>query len=125
MKELNLEQVKTERGSIEDEYDLEAYDFKMFKNCQSSLDALHSQLQDTYEYGISDFGEAIADGKALSAEYKYLKKAYHELHDRLYPIMRETYKGYKAHSEWCRIGYTYIEEFEKDEDDIYSLLGLD
>ena len=49
MKELTLEQVKIERESIEDSYDLEVYDFKMFKNCQSSLDALHSQLQDTYE----------------------------------------------------------------------------
>lgn len=82
-------------------------------------------MSNVYEWNLSDFGEALADGKDLEAEHKVLKEAYDKLHGRLYPIMRETYKGYKAHSEWCRIGYTHIEEFEKDEDDIFSLLGLD
>lgn len=123
---LNLENVKEERENM-DEYDREVYDFKTFIDCQSSLDALRSQISNVYECRLSDFGEALADGDALEAEHKALEKAYNKLHDRLYPIMRETYKGYKKHSEWCRIGYTYIEEFEKDEDDddIYHLLGLD
>lgn len=125
MEELSLENVKAERKNM-DEYDREVYDFETFRDCQRSLGALRSQMSDVYECNLSDFGEALADGKdALEAEHKVLKEAYDKLHDRLYPIMRETYKGYKAHSEFCRIGYTYIEEFEKDEDDIYSLLGLD
>lgn len=98
----------------------------MFKDCQASLENLHRQKQEVYECGISDFGEAIADGKALDVEYKALEKAYNELHDNLQPIMKLTYKGYKAHSEFCRIPYSYHEEFEEpDEDDIYHLLGLD
>ena len=125
MENLNLENVKAKRESM-DEYDREVYDFKIFKDCQSSLNALRSQMSDVYECNLSDFGESLADGKnALEAEHDDLEKAYDKLHDRLYPIMRETYKGYKAHSEFCRIGYTHIEEFEKDEDDIFSLLGLD
>lgn len=125
MENLNLENVKEEKESM-DEYDREVYDFKVFKDCQRSLDSLRSQMSSVYECGVSNFGEALADGKdALEAEHDALEKAYDKLHDRLYPIMRETYKGYKAHSEWCRIGYTHIEEFEKDEDDIFSLLGLD
>lgn len=126
MEELSLENVKEEREAM-DEYDREVYDFKTFRDCQSSLDALISQMSDVYECSLSDFGEALADGKdALEAEHKVLKEAYEKLHDRLYPIMRETYKGYKAHSEWCRIGYTHIEEFEEaDEDDLFaSILGM-
>lgn len=126
MEELSLENVKEEREAM-DEYDREVYDFKTFRDCQSSLDALRSQMSDVYECSLSDFGEALADGKdALEAEHKVLKEAYEKLHDRLYPIMRETYKGYKAHSEWCRIGYTHIEEFEEaDEDDLFaSILGM-
>lgn len=126
MENLNLKNVENERNNIKDSYDLELYDFKMFKNCQESLGNLHRQKQDVYECGISDFGEAIADGKALDVEYKALEKAYNELRDNLQPIMKLTYKGYKAHSEFCRIPYSYHEEFEEaDEDDIYHLLGLD
>lgn len=127
MKNLNLEQVENKRASIEDEYDLEVYDFNMFKDCQSRLSNLHRQKQEVYECGISAFGEAIAEGKdALSVEYKALKRAYNELHDNLQPIMKLTYKGYKAHSEWLRQPFTYHEEFEEpDEDDIYHMLGLD
>lgn len=126
MEELSLENVKLERESM-DEYDREVYDFKTFRNCQSSLDALRSQMSDVYECNLSDFGEELADGKdALEAEYKVLKEAYDKLHDRLYPIMKETYKGYKEHSEFCRVNYSYYEEFEEpEEDDIYHLLGLD
>lgn len=126
MEELSLENVKAERESM-DKYDREVYDFKTFRNCQSSLDALRSQISDVYECNLSDFGEALADGKdALEAEYKVLKEAYDKLHDRLYPIMKETYKGYKEHSEFCRVNYSYYEEFEEpEEDDIYHLLGLD
>lgn len=43
MEELSLENVKVEREST-DEYDREVYDFKTFRNCQSSLDALKSQF---------------------------------------------------------------------------------
>lgn len=127
MKELSLENVKAERKKNIDGYDREVYDFKTFRNCQSSLDALRSQMSDVYECSLSDFGEALADGKdALEAEYKVLKEAYDKLHDRLYPIMKETYKGYKEHSEFCRVNYSYYEEFEEsEEDDIYHLLGLD
>jgi hypothetical protein len=126
MENLNLKNVENERNNIKDSYDLELYDFKMFKNCQERLDNMHRQKQDVYECSISDFGEAIADGKALDVEYKALEKAYRELHDRLYPIMEVCYKGYKAHSDWVRMPYTYYEEFETPyEDDIYHLLGLD
>lgn len=126
MEELSLENVKVERESM-DEYDREVYDFKIFRDCQSSLDALRSQMSNVYECNLSDFGEALADGKdALEVEYKVLKEAYDKLHDRLYPIMKETYKGYKEHSEFCRLNYSYYEEFEElEEDDIYHLLGLD
>lgn len=126
MEELSLENVKAER-EVMDEYDREIYDFKTFKDCQSSLSSLRSQMSSVYECNLSNYGEALADGKdALEGEYKALEKAYDKLHDRLYPIMRETYKGYKAHSEWCRIGYTHIEEFEEaDEDDLFaSILGM-
>ena len=126
MENLNLKNVENERNNIKDSYDLELYDFKMFKDCQASLENLHRQKQEVYECGISAFGEAIADGKALDVEYKALEKAYNELRDNLQPIMKLTYKGYKAHSEFCRIPYSYYEEFEEaDEDDIYHLLGLD
>lgn len=126
MEELSLENVKVERESM-DKYDREVYDFKTFRNCQSSLDALRSQISDVYECNLSDFGEALADGKdALEAEYKVLKEAYDKLHDRLYPIMKETYKGYKEHSEFCRIPYSHYEEFEEaDEEDLFaSILGM-
>lgn len=83
-------------------------------------------MQSVGECSLSNFGEAIADGKALDVEYKALEKAYNELHDNLQPIMKLTYKGYKAHSEWLRQPFTYHEEFEEpDEDDIYHMLGLD
>ena len=120
-----FEEIEGARNGL-DEYDREVYDFKLFKECQNRLDNLHRQKQDVYECGISDFGEAIADSKALDVEYKALEKAYNELHDNLQPIMKLTYKGYKAHSEWLRQPFTYHEEFEEpDEDDIYHLLGLD
>lgn len=125
MENLNLENVEAERNGL-DEYDREEYDFKLFKNCQDMLHNLHRQKQDVYECGVSEFGEALADGKALDVEYKALEKAYKELHEKLEPIMKLTYKGYKEHSEFCRIPYSYHEEFEEpDEDDIYHLLGLD
>lgn len=124
--ELTLEAVKEERNRINDSYDIEVYDFNMFKHCQETLENIHKDMNSVYECGISDFGEAIADGNSLSIEYKALEKAYKELHDTLYPIMKLCYKGYKAHSEFCRISYSYYEEFEEpDEDDLFHMLGLD
>lgn len=125
MKELNLEEVRIERESL-DEYDREVYDFKTFKDCQSRLSNLRKDMSDVYECKLSNFGEALAEGKdALEVEYKALEEAYNKLHDRLYPIMKETYKGYKEHSEFCRLNYTYYEEFENDEDDLFaSILGM-
>lgn len=126
MEELSLENVKAERENL-DEYDREMYDFRVFKNCQESLRNLRQQKAEVYECGLSNFGEAMAEGKeGLQVEYNYLQEAYNKLHDRLYPIMKETYKGYKAHSEFCRLNYSYYEEFEEpEEDDLYHLLGLD
>ena len=126
MEELSLENVKAERENL-DEYDREMYDFRVFKNCQESLRNLRQQKAEVYECGLSNFGEAMAEGKnAMEVEYNYLQEAYDKLHDGLYPIMKETYKGYKSHCEWCRIPYTEYEEFEEpEEDDLYHLLGLD
>lgn len=126
MEELSLENVKAER-KIMDKYDREVYDFKTFRNCQRSLDALRSQMSSVYECNLSNYGEALADGKdSLEVEYKALKESYDKLHDRLYPIMKETYKGYKEHSKFCRINYSYYEEFEEaDEEDLFaSILGM-
>lgn len=124
--EKKLEEVEVKRNGL-DEYDREKYDFKLFKECQDRLHYLHMDMQNVGECSLSNFGEAIAEGKdALNVEYKVLEKAYNELHDSLSPIMKITYKGYKAHSEWLGESYTRYEEFEEpDEDDIYHLLGLD
>lgn len=102
-------------------------DFLKFRKCQDRLEALHSEVSNYWECGISDFGEALAtDREVAEKEYKALQDAYKDLHDELYPIMKDAYKGYKSHCEWCRVPYTYYEEFEEaDEDDIYHLLGLD
>lgn len=123
--EKTIEEIEGTRNSL-DEYDREVYDFKLFKECQDRLDNLHRDMQSVGECSISDFGEAIADGKALDVEYKVLEKAYDKLHDRLYPIMKETYKGYKSHCEFCRIPYSHYEEFEEaDEEDLFaSILGM-
>lgn len=124
--ELTLEAVENKRNNINDSYDIEVYDFNMFKHCQQTLENIHKDMSSVYECGISEFGEAISDGKALDVEYKALKKAYNELHDTLYSIMKLCYKGYKAHSEFCRTPYSYYEEFEEsDEDDLFHMLGLD
>ena len=124
--EKTIEEIEEARNGL-DEYDREVYDFKLFKECHDRLDNLHRDMHSVGECSISDFGEAIADGKdALNVEYKAIEKAYNELRDNLQPIMKLTYKGYKAHSEFCRVPYSYHEEFEEpDEDDIYHLLGLD
>lgn len=123
--EKTLEEIEETRNGL-DEYDREKYDCKLFKECQDRLHDLHMDMQNVGECSLSNFGEAIADGKALDVEYKALEKAYNELRDNLQPIMKLTYKGYKAHSEFCRVPYSYHEEFEEaDEDDIYHLLGLD
>lgn len=107
--------------------DKDYQDFLKFRKCQGRLEALHDEISHYWECGLSDFGEAMAmDKEASEREYKALQKAYSDLHDELYPIMKETYKGYKEHSEFCRLNYTYYEEFEEpEEDDIYHLLGLD
>lgn len=111
---------------VEECDDPDLQDYYKFKNCQGRLKALHNEISHYWECSLSGFGEAMAmDKEASEREYKALQKAYDNLHDELYPIMKETYKGYKAHSEFCRLNYTYYEEFEKDEDDIFSLLGLD
>lgn len=126
VRELTLEEVKAEREVL-DFYDKEVYDFKLFKECQESLRNLRKDMSDVYECKLSNFGEALAKDKdALEVEYKALEKAYNKLHDRLYPIMKETYKGYKAHCEFCRINYTHYEDFEEaDEDDLFaSILGM-
>ena len=59
-------------------------------------------------------------------EYKALEDAYNYLHDELYPIMKDSYKGYKNHCEWCGIPYSHYEEFEEaDEEDLFaSILGM-
>lgn len=126
MKEMTLEEVRIERSKLEG-CKKELYDFRVFKDCQESLRNLRQQKSEVYECKLSDFGEALAEGKkGLEVEYNYLQEAYNKLHDRLYPIMKETYKGYKEHSEFCRLNYTYYEEFEEpEEDDLYHLLGLD
>lgn len=55
-----------------------------------------------------------------------MKDAYNDLHDELYPIMKDAYNGYKAHCEFCRIPYSHYEEFEEaDEEDLFaSILGM-
>lgn len=126
------------KGAIEREYrfllkdvesleDTELQNFYKFKNCQDRLDNLKKLVSNYWECGISDFGEALATDRELAEkEYASLKKTYEDVKEALKPIMKETYKDYKAHSEWCRIPYTHYEEFEEaDEDDLFaSILGM-
>jgi hypothetical protein len=107
--------------------DTELQNFYKFKDCQSKLDNLKKQVSNYWECDISDFGEALAtDREVAEKEYKALQDTYKELHDELYSIMKDAYKGYKAHCEFCRIPYSHYEEFEEaNEDDLFaSILGM-
>lgn len=126
------------KGAIKREYkfllkdvesleDTELQNFYKFKDCQDRLDDLKKQVSNYWECGVSDFGEALATDRGMAEkEYALLKKTYEDLREALRPIMKETYKDYKAHSEWCRIPYTRYEEFEEaNEDDLFaSILGM-
>lgn len=95
--------------------DSDLQDYYKFKSCIEKLDARKKEIANFWECGLSDFGEAMAiDKKASEKAYKALKESYSIFHDELYPIMKDAYKGYKSHCEWCRIPYSYYEEFEKD-----------
>lgn len=112
---------------VEDLEDTELQDFYTFKDCKDRLEALHSEVSNYWECNASDFGEALAtDREVAEKEYKELEDAYNDLHDELYPIMKDAYKGYKAHCEFCRIPYSNYEEFEEanEEDLFYSILGM-
>ena len=112
---------------VEDLEDTELQDFYTFKDCQDRLEALHSEVSNYWECNASDFGEALAtDREVAEKEYKALQDAYNDLHDELYPIMKDSYKGYKAHCEFCRIPYSNYEEFEEaNEEDLFtSILGM-
>ena len=102
-------------------------DFLKFRDCQDRLDNLKKQVSNYWECSINDFGEALATDRELAEkEYASLKNTYEDLREALKPIMKDTYKGYKAHSEFCRIPYSHYEEFEEaDEDDLFaSILGM-
>ncbi len=112
---------------VEDLEDTELQDFYTFKDCQDRLEALHSEVSNYWECNASDFGEALAtDREVAEKEYKALQDAYNYLHDELYPIMKDAYKGYKAHCKFCRIPYSNYEEFEEaNEEDLFaSILGM-
>lgn len=112
---------------VEDLEDTELQDFYTFKDCQDRLEALHSEVSNYWECNASDFGEALAtDREVAEKEYKALEDAYKNLHDELYPIMKDSYKGYKDHCEFCRIPYNNYEEFEEaNEEDLFaSILGM-
>lgn len=107
--------------------DTDLQDFYKFKDCQDRLDNLKKLVSNYWECDVSDFGEALATNRELAEkEYASLKKTYEDVREALKPIMRDTYKGYKAHSEFCRIPYSHYEEFEEaDEDDLFaSILGM-
>lgn len=102
-------------------------DFLKFRDCQSRLDNLKKLVSNYWQCDASDFGEALATDRELAEKaYASLKKTYEDVREALKPIMKETYKGYKAHSEFCRIPYSHYEEFEEaDEDDLFaSILGM-
>lgn len=112
---------------VEDLEDTELQDFYTFKDCQDRLEALHSEVSNYWECNASDFGEALAtDREVAEKEYKALQDAYNYLHDELYPIMKDSYKGYKDLCEFCRIPYSNYEEFEEaNEEDLFaSILGM-
>lgn len=112
---------------VEDLQDTELQNFYTFKDCQDKLDNLKKLVSNYWECDASDFGEALATDRELAEkEYASLKKTYEDVIEALKPIMKETYKGYKAHCEFCRIPYTHYEEFEEaDEDDLFaSILGM-
>ena len=112
---------------VEDLEDTELQDFYTFKDCQNRLEALHSEVSNYWECNASDFGEALAtDREVAEKEYKALQDSYNHLHDELYPIMKDSYKGYKVHCEFCRIPYSHYEEFEEaNEEDLFaSILGM-
>lgn len=114
-------------NEVEECNDSDLQDYYTFNSCIEKLDARKKEIANFWECGLSDFGEAMAmDKKASEKAYKSLKESYSELHDELYPIMKDTYKGYKAHCEFCRIPYSHYEEFEEaDEDDLFaSILGM-
>lgn len=112
---------------IEDLEDTELQDFYKFKDCQDRLDNLKKFVSNYWECNVSDFGEALAINRELAEkEYSSLKKTYEDVREALKPIMKDTYKGYKSHCEFCRIPYSHYEEFEEtDEDDLFaSILGM-
>lgn len=102
-------------NEVEDCNDSDLQDYYAFNSCIEKLDARRKEIANFWECGLSDFGEAMAmDKKASEKAYKSLQESYSKLHDELYPIMKGAYKGYKSHCEWCRIPYSYYEEFEKN-----------
>lgn len=112
---------------VEECNDSDLQDYYKFVECQNKLDSLKYEFSHYWECGVSNFGEAMATDKEVAEkEYNALGKAYSDLYDELYPIMKESYKGYKAHCKFCRINYFYCEEFEEaDEDDLFaSILGM-
>lgn len=115
-------------NEVEECNDSDLQDYYTFNSCIEKLDARRKEIANFWECGLSDFGEAIAmDKEIANKEYEALKASYETLVKELNPQMQESYKGYKAHCEWCRIpcynwdGY----QEEADEDDLFaSILGM-
>lgn len=127
------------KGAIKREYkflleevekcnDSDLQDYYTFNSCIAKLDARNKEIANFWECGISNFGEAISmDKEMANKEYEALKASYETLVEELNPQMQESYKGYKAHCEWCGIPCINWDGYqeEADEDDLFaSILGM-
>lgn len=102
--------------------DTELQNYLKFKECSDKLQ--------TRNYTIAHFWDNfnMLDGLAttesekqkLEKEYQDLKDSLEVLRKELEPTMRECYKDYKSHCEFFGLPYSIHEEFEKDDDDIFS-----
>lgn len=89
---LNFENAKKARATINDSRELELYDYSMFSNCEEIIRILKNQVVE-YRGGVS-------------AEYNEFKSKYKKVSEDLKPIMKMCYEGYKAHC--IRNGLSYI-----------------
>lgn len=89
---LNFENAKKARATINDSRELELYDYSMFSNCYEVLRSLKNQVTE-YRGGVG-------------SEYEELKSKYKKVKEDFKPIMDMCYKGYKAHC--IRHGLSYI-----------------
>lgn len=96
MENLNLENAKKARETINDSRELELYDYSMFCNCEEVVRCLRQQVVE-YRGGVG-------------SEYKELKSKYKKVKEDFKPIMKLCYKGYKAHCIKNGLSYSLYAE---------------